>query len=190
MVTTYKLTLDDFLAFQNDMIHHSNQYQRARSMWVRVMSLPLFALGYAAAFYLVPRPESTIVFILITVGIGLLFALLLRPLLKDLHAPLALWQIRRVLNKQDTWPKDVTLQLSDAHVEMQAVRGNVHRTTQVPWTSILKVNENETHRFLYYEEDEALIIPKLKDGITEVEQSEIDRILDKHMNTEKHTSST
>jgi|GEM_PF-2671603 len=189
MVTTYKLTLDDFLAFQNDMIHHSNQYKRARSMWVRAMSLPLFALGYAAAFYLVPRPESTIIFILITVGIGLLFALLLRPLIKDLHAPLALWQTRRILNKQDTWPKDVTLQLSDTYVEMQAVRGNVHRTTQVPWTSILKVSENETHRFLYYEEDEALIIPKVKDGVTEVEQSEIERILDKHMNTEKHTSS-
>lgn len=189
MVTTYQLTLDDFLAFQNDMIHHSNQYKRARGVWLRYMNLPLFALGYAAAFFLVPRPESIGLSLLITVGIGLLFALLLRPLLKDLHAPLALWQTRRVLNKQDTWPKDVTLQLSDTIVEMQAVRGNVHRTTQVPWTSILKVNENETHRFLYYEEDEALIIPKVKDGVTEVEQSEIERILDKHMNTEKHTSS-
>ena len=149
MVTTYQLTLDDFLAFQNDMIHHSNQYKRARGVWLRYMNLPLFALGYAAAFFLVPRPESIGLSLLITVGIGLLFALLLRPLLKDLHAPLALWQTRRVLNKQDTWPKDVTLQLSDTIVEMQTVRGNVHRTTQVPWTSILKVNENETHRFLY-----------------------------------------
>lgn len=190
MVTTYKLTLDDLLAFQNDMIHHSDQYKRIRSAWLRYMNIPLFALGYAAAFFLVPRPESTIAFLLITVGIGLLFALLLRPLLKDLHAPLALWQIRRVLSKQDTWPKVVTLQLSDTHVEMQAIRGNIHRTTQVPWTSILKVNENETHRFLYYEEDEALIIPKMKNGVTEVEQSEVERILDKHMNTEKHTSSS
>ncbi|MFN3367547.1 MAG: hypothetical protein ACK411_14250, partial [Exiguobacterium mexicanum] len=113
MVTTYQLTLDDFLAFQNDMIHHSNQYKRARGVWLRYMNLPLFALGYAAAFFLVPRPESIGLSLLITVGIGLLFALLLRPLLKDLHAPLALWQTRRVLNKQDTWPKDVTLQLSD-----------------------------------------------------------------------------
>ena len=189
MVTTYQLTLDDFLAFQNDMIHHSNQYKRARGVWLKYMNLPLFALGYAAAFFLVPHPDSIGLSLLITVGIGLLFALLLRPLLKDLHAPLALWQTRRALNKQDTWPKDVTLQLSDTTVEMHAVRGNVHRTTQVPWTSILKVNENETHRFLYYEEDEALIIPKVKDGVTEVEQSEIERILDKHMNTEKHTSS-
>lgn len=187
MVTTYKLTLDDFLAFQNDMIHHSNQYKRIRSVWLRYTNLPLFALGYAAAFFLVPRPDSTIVFLLITVGIGLLFALLLRPLLKDLYAPLALWQTRRILNKQDTWPKDVTLQLSDTHVEMQAVRGNVHRTTQVPWTSILKVSENETHRFLYYEEDEALIIPKAKDGVTEVEQSEIERILEKQLSTPPNT---
>lgn len=190
MVTTYKLTLEDFSAFQNDMIHHSDQHKRIRSVWLKYMNIPLFALGFIATILLFPNLESTMTRLLITFGIGMLFALLLRPLFKDLHAPLYLWQIRRTLKKQNVWPKDIKLQFSETHVEMQAVRGSIHRTTQVPWTSILRVYQDESYRFLYYEEDEALIIPKMKDGITEVEQSEIDRILEKHLHTEKHTSST
>ncbi|MCT4787884.1 MULTISPECIES: YcxB family protein [Exiguobacterium] len=188
MITAYKMTLEDVLSFQQDMISHSNQHKKSRKIWLTVMSIPAFLLGYFTTTFILPRSESIVLFLLTVIGVGILFALLLRPLLKDLYAPFVLRQFRLV-NKDSAWPTDITLQLSDTHVEMHVVRGKINRTTQVPWTSILKVNENETHRFLYYEEDEALIIPKVKDGVTAVEQSEIERILDKHMNTEKHTSS-
>ncbi|OGX79987.1 hypothetical protein A6395_03810 [Exiguobacterium sp. SH31] len=180
MVTTYKLTLEDVLSFQQDMIHHSNQHKKSRKIWLIFMSAPAFLLGYLATTFILPPPESIALFSLTVIGVGILFALLLRPLLKDLYAPFALRQFRLV-NKDSAWPTDITLQLSDSHVEMHVVHGKINRTTQVPWTSILKVNENETHRFLYFEDDEALIIPKSKAGITEVEQSEIDRLLGKHL---------
>ncbi|WP_047376290.1 YcxB family protein [Exiguobacterium sp. ZOR0005] len=189
MVTTYKMTLEDFLSFHNDLSHHSNLYERNRKLWLFIMMIPTFALGYVLTAFVLPRPESPVLFYLLPVGVGILFTLLLRPLLKDLHGPFAIWIARQQLKKHNVWPKDITLHLDDTHVEMHVVRGKVSRTTQIPWTSIFKVNEDETHRFLYFEEDEALIIPKARDGITEVEQSEIDRILEKHINTEKHTSS-
>ncbi|WP_161568752.1 YcxB family protein [Exiguobacterium sp. SH1S21] len=185
MVTTYQLTLEDFLSFQNDLLLRTDQHNRSRNLWVIWMQVIAFALGFVSVIFFAPRPESTSLFLLIAVGMGMLFALLLRPLLKDLHAPIALWQTRRLLKKNGAWPKDITLQLHDTHVEMHAVRGKVYRTTQVPWKSIFKVNEDETHRFLYYEEDEALIIPKSKARITEVEQSEIDRLLEKHLLTKR-----
>ncbi|XCA84420.1 hypothetical protein ABKJ26_04795 [Exiguobacterium mexicanum] len=132
MITTYKMVLEDVLSFQQDMIYHSPQHKKSRKIWLTVMSIPAFLLGYLATTFILPRSESIVLFLLTVIGVGILFALLLRPLLKDLHAPLALWQIRRVLSKQDTWPKNVTPQLSDTHIEMQAIRGNIHRTTQVP----------------------------------------------------------
>ncbi|MCC5893458.1 YcxB family protein [Exiguobacterium sp.] len=183
MITTYKMTLEDFLSFQEDMIHHSNQHKKSRNIWLIFMSAPALLLGYLATILILPRPESFSLFLLTVIGIGILFALLLRPLLKDLYAPFVLRQIRRLVTKDHVSPADITLQFHDTYIEMHAVRGNISRTTQVPWTSILKVNEDETHRFLYYEEDEALIIPKAKDGVTEVEQTEIDRILEKHLAT-------
>lgn len=185
MVTTYQLTLEDFLSFQNDLLLRTNQHNRSRKLWVIWMQVIAFALGFVSVIFFAPRPESTGLLLSIAVGVGMLFALLLRPLLKDLHAPLSIWLARQQLKKHDVWPKNITLQLHDTHVEMHAVRGKVYRTTQVPWKSILKVNEDETHRFLYYEEDEALIIPKARDGITEVEQSEIDRLLEKHLLTKR-----
>lgn len=186
MITTYKMALEDFLSFQEDMIHHSPQYKKSRNVWLIVMNAPAFLLGYLATMFVFPRPESLSLFLLTVIGVGILFALLLRPLLKDLYAPFALRQIRRLVTKDYVSPTDITLQFHDTYIEMHAVRGNVSRTTQVPWTSILKVNENETHRFLYYEEDEALIIPKVKDGVTEVEQSEIERILEKQLSPPPH----
>lgn len=189
MVTTYQLTLKDFLSFQNDLLLRTDQHNRSRKLWVIWMQVITFALGSLSVIFFAPRPESTSLFLLIAVGVGMLFALLLTPLLKDLHAPIAIWQTRRLLKKNGAWPKDITLQLHDTHVEMHAVRGNIHRTTLAPWKSIKKMNEDETHRFLYFEDDEALIIPKLRDGITGVEQREIDRLLEKHVSTEKHTSS-
>ncbi|MFY9857129.1 MAG: hypothetical protein WAK79_03620, partial [Exiguobacterium chiriqhucha] len=159
MITAYKMTLEDVLSFQQDMIYHSNQHKKSRKIWLTVMSIPAFLLGYLATTFILPRSESIVLFLLTVIGVGILFALLLRPLLKDLYAPFALRQIRRLVTNDYVSPTDITLQFHDTYIEMHAVRGNIHRTTQVPWTSILKVNENETHRFLYYEEDEALIIP-------------------------------
>lgn len=185
MITTYKMTLEDFLSLQEDMIHHSNQHKKSRKIWLIFMSAPALLLGYLATIFILPHPESIALFSLTVIGVGILFALLLRPLLKDLYAPFALRQIRRLVTKDNVSSTDITLQLHDTHIEMHAVRGNISRTTQVPWKSIKKVNEDETHRFLYFEDDEALIIPKARDGITEVEQSEIDRLLEKHLLTKR-----
>ncbi len=183
MTFTYQMTVEDAISFQRELIHHTAEHERRRKAWMKYMRAILIAIGYVGTLFFPYRPESTASHVFIAVIVGFLFALLLTPLLNDLYAPYMLRLNRRFLQKSQTWPKETTLQFYETHVEVHSVSTNIHRTTQVPWESIKKVNEDETYRFLYYEEDEALIIPKAKQGISEAEQLEINRTLEKYLST-------
>ena len=183
MTFTYQMTVEDAVSFERELIHHTEEHKRRRKVWMKYMRAILIAIGYLGTLFFPYRPESTALHVLIAVIVGFLFALLLTPLLNDLYEPYILRLNRRFLQKSQTWPKETTLQLYETHVEVHSVTANIHRTTQVPWASIKKVNEDETYRFLYYEDDEAIIIPKAKQGISEAEQREIDRILEDHLSS-------
>lgn len=175
------MTVEDAVSFERELIHHTEEHKRRRKVWMKYMRAILIAIGYLGTLFFPYRPESTALHILTAVIVGFLFALLLTPLLNDLYAPYMLRLNRRFLQTSQTWPKETTLQLYETHVEVHSVSTNIHRSTQVPWESIKRVNEDETYRFLYYEEDEALIIPKARQGISEAEQLEIDHFIQSHL---------
>ncbi len=181
MTFTYQMTVEDAVSFQQELIHNTEEQERKRKIWVKHMQTIPIAIGYVGTLFFPYRPESTALLVLIAVIVGFLFALLLRPLLNDLYAPYMLRLNRRFFKKSQTWPKKTTLHLYETHIEVHDVSDNIHRTFQVPGESIKKVNEDETYRFLYYEEDEAITIPKTKQGINEAEQLEIDRTLEKYL---------
>jgi len=184
---TYQTTVDDLLSYERELTRHTETHQKRRRVWVRYTRGIAFAIGYAATTFFPYRPEATMLFLLTAIGVGILFALLLTPLLNDLYVPFLLSYNRRQLNKQTTWPRAVTLALHDTHIEQRSIQNKIHRTTPVPWTAIKHVNEDDTHRFLYYEKDEALTIPKIKDSITESEQREIDHFITRHVLSSRHT---
>lgn len=63
----------------------------------------------------------------------------------------------------------MTLQLHETGVHVHSSYKSGTKKTDVPWDSIKDVGEDEWHLFLYYETNEAIIVPKIIPTLTEAE---------------------
>ena len=176
MTTHYQLTEHDAFALQKDFIRQSRSHRARRLLFTIV--LELVAVGYGILVLALLFPESIVLYPLVGGG---LIGLVLFPFIKNMYATIAMRQIRYILKGDTKWPRKITLQLDEHGIEVHSIHNTVTKRVHVAWESIQTISEDETNRFLYYEATEAIIIPKRNHGISDVDQTEIERRLRDHL---------
>lgn len=172
MIIKYQLTFEDDMALQKNFIKNADCHKRREKLSFILAELTVFFAGMVLIAIFLPQDINLALFCGISIGAGILTALLLAPFIKKIYTPVTLWQYRILLKKRKdiNWPRNVTLNLNEKGIEICSAHNKVKGNVQVAWESIKKVNEDENHFFLYFEESEAFIIPKSNYILSEAEQ--------------------
>ncbi|WP_214807388.1 YcxB family protein [Exiguobacterium sp. s102] len=182
MIIKYQLTFEDLMSLQKDLIENTKYHKKRRKFLLIYTEILAFFYGFTSILYFLPRTIPFAIFCSIAVAVGILFAILLRPLLKKMYLPIAMRQGRYFLKKNSSWPRNVTLNLHEAGIDWNSDDGKLNRTLKLAWESIEKVNEDENHIYLYYQKSEALIIPKNIRVLSLTEQNEFKQLIRNHLN--------
>lgn len=177
MTITYQLTLEDFISLQKDLIKNTNYHKRRSRFLLIYTELLAFAYGFTAVVYFFPRDISYMSFVLVAIAGGVLVMLLLYPLLRKMYPPITLRKSIIQLKKIGGWPRTITVKLDDSGIEWTSDNSKSKGMLQIPWGSIDKASQDEKHLYLYFQEADAIIIPKKINGLEPFEQSELERLL-------------
>ncbi|TCI20443.1 YcxB family protein [Exiguobacterium sp. SL-9] len=181
MTITYQLTPEDFISLQKDLIKNTNYHKRRSKFLLIYTELLAFAYGFAAVVWFFPRVISFTAFVLVAIASGVLVMLLLYPLLRKMYPPITLRKSMVQLKKMGGWPRTVTVKLDDSGIEWTSDNPRSKGMLQIPWESIDKASQDEKHLYLYFQEADAIIIPKKINGLDSIEQSELERLLNPYM---------
>lgn len=177
----YRLTQDDFFTLQKNFIKNSVPDKR-RSILVTLVLMSLTAFyGFALAIVLLPQTLSAPVILALAVSAAVVPALLLFPLFKKVYFTMRLRQLRSILRQDSKWPRDVTLLIHENGIEVNSLHNAVNKRVQVAWEAIERVNEDETHHYIFIEAAEAIIVPKQNQMLNETERIQMNDLLQKHL---------
>lgn len=177
MTTHYHLTEHDFFALQKNSFHQLKIHKKKRIAFTVVVELLAIFYGIVLLVNVFPQHNTLYSF----VG-GLIIGLLLLPFIAKLYQKIVLRQTRLIVKTDTKWPRKVTLHLSESGIEFHSTHNNVTKRLRVAWEAIQNMSEDETNRYLYFQTNEAFIIPKRNHGISEIDQTEINRLLQDHLN--------
>lgn len=181
MIIKYQLTFDDLISLQKNLIENTTFHQKKKKNLLIYTEILAFVYGFASIVFFFPRTIPFAIFCSIAVATGIVFAILLRPLLKKMYLTIAMRQGRHFLKKNKSWPRNVILNLHESGIDLSSERAKVSSTLKFDWESIEKVREDEGHLYLYYQESEAIIIPKSNTGLTLTEENELKRLIRNHL---------
>lgn len=177
----YRLTQDDFFTLQKSFIKNSVPDKRRSIIFtLLLMSLTAF-YGYVLAIVWLPRTLSAPVILALAVSAAVVPALLLFPFFKKVYFTIRLRQLRSILRQDSKWPRDVTLSIHETGIEVNSLHNAVNKRVQVAWEAIDRVNEDETHHYIFIEAAEAIIVPKQHQMLNETERIRMNDLLQKHL---------
>lgn len=177
----YRLTQDDFFMLQKNFIKNSVSDKR-RSILVTLVLMSLTAFyGFALAIFLLPQTLSALAILALAVSAAVVPTLLLFPLFKKVYFTIRLRQLRSILRQDSKWPRDVTLSIHEIGIEVNSLHNAVNKRVQVAWEAIERVNEDETHHYIFIEAAEAIIVPKQNQMFNETERIQMNDLLQKHL---------
>ncbi|WP_368915774.1 YcxB family protein [Exiguobacterium acetylicum] len=177
----YQMTLEDFMALQKDSIQHSKYHIKRQRRSIVVMDMMVFCCGFVFTSYWLPQIMSVVLFLFIAVVGGSLHALLLFPFIKKVYLTITLWQLRYFLKSDERFPRNVILNIDEKGIKINSIQDQVTNQLQIEWKSIDKVSEDDDHYFLYFEENEAIIIPKQIHDLNKTEQIKLRHLLQTYL---------
>ncbi|WP_353647121.1 Gfo/Idh/MocA family oxidoreductase, partial [Exiguobacterium sp. SH31] len=128
--------------------------------------------------------NSENIFKLIVVCLAIIPVILLRPFIGKYYDFVTLRKLKSAYKNDTRWPRDVTLQLDETGVHVSSSFKSGIKKTDVPWDSIKVVGEDDGHFFLYYETNEAIIVPKFISSLTESENIAFYDLIEQRLNND------
>jgi hypothetical protein len=193
MSTKYQLTFEDFMALQKDSLKRSEHHQARYNITTIALAMMVFLFGFIVLHIILPMSlyfynlylNSENTFKLIVVCLAIIPVILMRPLIGKYYDFVTLRKLKSAYKNDKRWPRDVTLHLHETGIHVTSSYVSGIKKTDVAWESIKVVGEDDHHFFLYYETNEAIIIPKM---ISPLNESENRALLDSIVQRLNHSS--
>ncbi|WP_161566938.1 YcxB family protein [Exiguobacterium sp. SL-10] len=190
MSTKYQLTFEDFMALQKDSLKRSEHHQARYNITTIALAMMVFLFGFIVLHIILPMSlyfynlylNSENTFKLIVVCLAIIPVILMRPLIGKYYDFVTLRKLKSAYKNDKRWPHDVTLHLHETGIHVTSSYISGIKKTDVAWESIKVVGEDDHHFFLYYETNEAIIVPKSSPEMNESENRILHDLINQHLN--------
>ncbi|TCI24838.1 YcxB family protein [Exiguobacterium sp. SH5S13] len=192
MDTKYQLTFEDFMALQKDSLKRTEHHKARYNITTIALAMMVFLFGFIVLHIILPMSlyfyslylNSENIFKLIVVCLAIIPVILLRPFIGKYYDFVTLRKLKSAYKNDTRWPRDVTLQLDETGVHVSSSFKSGIKKTDVPWDSIKVVGEDDGHFFLYYETNEAIIVPKIIPTLNESENIAFYDLIEQRLNND------
>ncbi|UTT43865.1 YcxB family protein [Exiguobacterium aurantiacum] len=189
----YQLTFEDFMALQKDSLKRSEHHQARYNITTIALAMMVFLFGFIVLHIILPMSlyfynlylNSENTFKLIVVCLAIIPVILMRPLIGKYYDFVTLRKLKSAHKNDKRWPRDVTLHLHETGIHVTSSYVSGIKKTDVAWESIKVVGEDDHHLFLYYEMNEAIIIPQMMTELNKSENRAFHDLIMQHLNRYK-----
>lgn len=193
MIIKYQLTPEDIIAMKKDSFKKIRFHQkRFNTPLIAVIFFVYWSGILLAPFLLEPTsldiPFSGLFSILGAIG-AILFVMLMMTVISKLYDFVTLSFYRFVLRNDKRLPRDVTLRFQETGINIHSTNGQSQKNTELAWESIEDISEDGKRLFLYFNEEEAIIIPKSEPILNEAEQGMLGDLLNRYLHPDVNNSS-
>lgn len=185
MNLNYQMTFEDFMALQKDTLNRARHHQARSNVVFIALALMVLLLSLILFTILVPLFLgffSENVRQLIIVCLSFVPVLLLKSTLVKYYDFVTLRQVRSLLKNDKRWPRNVTLHLHETGIQSNSTYNGIVKNTDIAWEEFKAVSEDDDRLFLYFENNEALILPKTYSSWTETEHMLLRDLIKQHLN--------
>ncbi len=191
LILNYQLTVDDLFALQKNYFRTSEYHiNRGKLAFVVLM---LFSYFVFSSFLLniLPGNVSPDLIVPVSIGGGILLALILLPFVRDLYFKIQIWRFKIAFNrlKNNGWPKECITKLTPEGIEQHVHNSQLEGKTQLNWSAFQKVGEDERRFFLYHTDTDAVVLPKQTESLSEESHKELRDLLTQHIGHLLNTNS-
>ncbi|OAN10100.1 YcxB family protein [Exiguobacterium undae] len=183
----YQMTFEDFMALQKDSLKRIHYHQARYNITFVALSMIVFLLGMIV-FTLLVRIFldflSENVRDILKICLSFIPVILLRPTLTKYYEFVTIRQLRSSLKKDKRWPRNVALSFNTAGIQVNSSYNGIIKNTDIAWKEIKQIGEDDDRFFLYYENAEAIILPKKNSTLTESERTKLGELMKQHLNHE------
>ncbi|ALS74071.1 hypothetical protein AUC31_01850 [Planococcus rifietoensis] len=119
----------------------------------------------------------------ISIGGGILSALILLRFVQDLYLKIQVWRFKIAFKrlKNNGWPKGCLTKLTPEGIELNVHNSQLHGKTQLNWNAVQKVEEDEYRFFLYQTDTDTVVLPKQTDSPNEEIHKELKNLPAQHI---------
>ena len=186
----YKMTSEDYIALQKDSLKRIDHHKARYNVTTIALAMMVFLFGFIVLHIILPMSlyfyslyiHSEHIFKLIVVCLAIVPVILMRRYIGKYYGFVTIRKIKANLKNDKGWPRDVTLHLHEAGIHVNSSNNQLNKNTNVTWESIKNIGEDSDHYFLYFEENEAIIIPKRDNSWDEREKQKLQNMLQKYLN--------
>lgn len=183
MILNYQLTVDDLFALQNNYFRTSKYHINRGKLALVVLLLFSYLTFNSLLLKILPGNVSPDLFGPFSIGGGILLALILLPLIRDLYFKLQVWRFRIAFKrlKNNGWPKECLTKLTPEGIELHVRNSQLEGKTLLNWSAFQKVGEDDQRFFLYHTDTDAVVLPKQTDALNEESHKELRDLLTQHI---------
>jgi hypothetical protein len=185
MVVEYQISFEDFMALQKDYVKRGKIHRIKANILFVLLTAMVFLSGIIVSILVLPQSAYLMSFTsyqLLPIFIGIILAaLMIRPVKKFYAFAIGL-QLKFMLRNDKRWPHDVILHIHETFIDLTVIREKMNTTTKIAWESIKMMGEDGKNLYLYYEEAEAIIVPKSNPALNESENRILHDLINQHLN--------
>lgn len=183
MILNYQLTVDDLFALQNNYFRTSKYHINRGKLALVVLLLFSYLTFNSLLLKFLPGNVSPDLINPISIGGGIILALILLPLIRDLYFKIQVWRFKIAFKrlKNNGWPKECLTELTPVGIELNVHNSQLQGKTQLNWSAFQKVGEDEHRFFLYHTDTDAVVLPKQTDSLNEESHKELRDLLTRHI---------
>lgn len=187
MILRFQLSYEDILALQKNILKNGEYHRKREKQLIIILTVIIGSLSmYFGSLFLTISLyyENPNLYNSLVILTGISSVLIFLPIIKKLYAPIVVWQYKSLTKKSSNkkWPVNMTLTLNKQGIEVNSNRNQVRKNFIVNWEAFHKVGEDEKRFYLYFDENDAVVIPKTWNNSTQDEQIEMQKILKYYLN--------
>lgn len=187
MILRFQLSYEDILALQKNILKNGEYHRKREKQLIIILTVIIGSLSmYFGSLFLTISLyyENPNLYNSLVILTGISSVLIFLPIIKKLYAPIVIWQYKSLTKKSSNkkWPVNMTLTLNKQGIEVNSNRNQVRKNFIVNWEAFHKVGEDEKRFYLYFDENDAVVIPKTWNNSTQDEQLEMQKILKYYLN--------
>lgn len=190
MILRFQLSYEDILALQKNILKNGEYHRKREKQLIIILTVIIGSLSmYFGSLFLTTSLyyENPNLYNSLVILIGISSVLIFLPIIKKLYAPIVIWQYKSLTKKNSNkkWPVNMTLTLNKQGIEVNSNRNQVRKNFIVNWEAFHKVGEDKKRFYLYFDENDAVVIPKTWNNSTQDEQIKMQKIV-KHYLSDLH----
>lgn len=187
MILRFQLSYEDILALQKNILKNGEYHRKREKQLIIILTVIIGSLSmYFGSLFLTTSLyyENPNLYNSLVILIGISSVLIFLPIIKKLYAPIVIWQYKSLTKKNSNkkWPVNMTLTLNKQGIEVNSNRNQVRKNFIVNWEAFHKVGEDKKRFYLYFDENDAVVIPKTWNNSTQDEQIELQKNLKYYLN--------